>query len=440
MEDLFNQAVFLVDNIVAFYMDQFGHRDWWQWVIFFMPFYVFGEFPRYILPGICLFFGWLMGRPADDKPQKQRFLATQPKISILIVGWNEEDSIAKCIESLLQLDYPQLELIVVDDNSTDRMYEIAKPYADRGEIRLFKNTAATGRSGRPTASNLALHYATGDYVVSVDADTSFDRDILLHMVGPFYDPAVGAVAGNLKVRNIGASIWTDLQAVEYMISIGLWKRWLNLLGMNMQASGAFGAFRREALEECGAWDPELAEDADLSLKVKKAGWKIVFAPAAIAMTNAPETRKVLTGQRIRWDKGAMRTYFHKHRDLFLFWRFDWRNSLELCLEYLFTVFFTYMYIGYLIWMLWFHPAILIFVWLVSYLVYLITFAIVLAVAILYSERKRSEWHLLATVVIFPFYKSYFRLIRCYALTLETFRINYEETYLPQSAWRNVPKW
>ncbi|WP_300673315.1 glycosyltransferase family 2 protein [Desulfoluna sp.] len=440
MADFLNLVLFAMFDFSHLIQSQFSNRAIWEWILFFMPVFIFGEFPRYIFPTIFLYVAKICGRLPQDEEQKKIFFATNPSVSVLLVGYNEEASVAQAIRSLLELRYPNLEIIVIDDNSEDRMYEEARPFADQGLVKLYRNSAATGRSGRPTASNMAFYLATGDYIVSVDADTSFDRDMLLHMIGPFYDSRVGGVAGNLKVRNIGASIWTRLQAIEYALSISMWKRWLGFLGMGMQVSGAFGAFRRESLTSFGAWDPELAEDADLTLKIKKVGWKIVFAPAAIAMTNAPDTWRVLRGQRFRWDKGGFRTYFRKHVDIMKFWTYDWRNAFELSLEFFFTVFLTFIYAVYLILMLIFYPKLLIFVLCFAYIIYVGVVFLCFAIALVFSERRDEEVALFPTVFFFPGYKALFRWVRFGALLLEIFRINYQEGYLPESAWRNTKKW
>ncbi|MEK7271072.1 MAG: glycosyltransferase [Planctomycetota bacterium] len=440
LESLADRAAFLAQDVWNLFVQHFGHREWWQWFLFFMPFYVFGEFPRYVLPAMVLGIRRAFRLDRDDEEAKRRFLEERPAVSVLLVGYNEEASVANAIRSLLELGWPGIEIIVVDDGSTDRMYEEARPFAEAGKIKLFRNTAATGRGGRPAASNLALHMATGRFILSVDADTSFDRDALEHMIGPFYDPRVGCVAGNLKVRNVRDSLWTRMQAMEYLLSIGLWKRWLNLLGMNMQASGAFGAFRRETLEAVGAWDSELAEDADLSLKIKKAGWKIVFAPRAIALTSVPVSRTAFTAQRHRWDKGTLRTYIHKHGDILRFWRYDWRNAFEVAMTYFFEVFMTFLYAIWLGIMLWNWAILLPFIFAITYVLYAGTTFMMMLVALAASERRSRERFLLLWVPLFAIYKGYSRWVRFFALTLEYLRINYEEYYLPASAWRNAPKW
>jgi len=184
----------------------------------------------------------------------------------------------------------------------------------------------------------------------------------------------------------------------------------------------------------------LAEDADISLKIKKAGWKIVFSPLAIAMTRVPEKLKGLIRQRMRWDRGTLRTYFHKHGDLLFFWRYDWRNSFELALDYFFTVFLTFTYAIYIIIMLLYYPMLLVFVWVVCYFVYALSAFLTSLVAVILSERKDEEWPLLYVSIFFPFYKAGFRWVRFTAMLLETFRINYQDEYIPQSAWRNTKKW
>ncbi len=440
MNIVIDHITFFFDEIMLSYSRHFAGRDVWQWLLFFFPFFIFGEIPRYVMPSIILLFTKLFGLNRNDMEQKAHFMSENPGVSVLLVGYNEEKVIEHSIRSLLQFNYPNMEIIVVDDGSTDSTYEKAKPFADQGLIQLYRNSAASGRAGRPIVSNMALQLSTKEFILSVDADTTFDRDTLLHMIGPFYDPAVGVVAGNLKVRNIHKSFWTTFQAMEYMQSITLWKSWLNLLGWNMQASGAFGAFRREVLESMGGWDPELSEDADVSLKAKKAGWKIAFACDAIAMTHVPDNLKALTKQRYRWDRGTLRTYFRKHIDLMNYRHFSLHNFFELLMEMFFTIIMTFVYMIWLVWIISYDPFLLFIIFPVAAIAYGFTSLITLSVGLLYSKRWYEEWPILFFTPIFAFYKQYMRVVRLYALTLEIFRINYEEPYLPASAWHNAPKW
>jgi poly-beta-1,6-N-acetyl-D-glucosamine synthase len=435
-----DQLIFFMNEVWTVYFVHFRNRSLIDWTLFFVPFYIFGEVPRYLIPAVTLMFSRILRLDQSDENEKQRFWATNPRISALLVGLNEKESIVNAIESLLEFEYPNLEIVVIDDHSTDGMYQAAKPYADRGVIKLFRNSGASGRSGRPVVSNFAFQMCSGDYILSIDADTSFDKDALYHMIGPFYDPEVGVVAGNLKPRNGYENLLTSMQSIEYLQSISIWKRWLNLLGWNMQASGAFGAFRRETLEACGGWDSELAEDADLSLKIKHSGWYVQFAPQAIAMTQVPDTLGILMRQRYRWDRGMLRTYFRKHAGLMNFTKFKWENAAEMSIEFVFSILLPYVYLVWVTYMAIFHLPILIFVWIIVYVLYLLTNILILTVALEYSERWRDEWHLLFSIFAFPLFKSFFRWVRLYAVSMELFRINYEDGYLPESAWRNTYKW
>ncbi len=440
MEAGLDEIVFALKEYWAVFLLHFAHRTVGEWLFFFMPFYVFGEFPMYVVPAIILGGMRLLGLDHEDQHRKRAFMATNPSVSVLLVGLNEEASIERAIDSLLELEYPGLEIVVVDDGSTDRTYELARPYADRGQIKLFKNTGASGRAGRPSVSNLALQMSSGSFIISVDADTSFDRDMLVHMIEPFHDPRVGAVAGNIKARNVDRSVLARLQTIEYFISIGIWKRFLNLFGANVQASGAFGAFRRGALEQVGGWSPELAEDADLSLKVRRSGWKVVFAPRAIAMTSVPESLKVLIKQRNRWDRGMLRTYYHKHGSLLNFLRYDPKIFAVVAADGFFTVVMSFVYVFWLLYMAFNFPVVLGWVLAITYGAYVLSTLVPMLVSLVFSERGAAEWRLLPTVLFFPLYKEIFRWVRLYALTLESFRANYEDSYLPASAWRNTPKW
>lgn len=434
-----DHLIYIFMAIRDFYVYQIERYTVATAIMFFFPLVLFFELPRYFIPTLMIPVLKLLGVSRTNTAAEEDFIKLQPSVSIIVAGRNEEKIISGTIDSLLALKYPNKEIIVIDDNSDDDMYAICKKYADRGDIRLFRNSAVTGRAGRPVASNLGLRVATGEFIISVDADTSYDYDIINRMLGPFYDPKVGAVAGNIKVRNLGVSFWTDCQAIEYALSIGLWKRWTSFIGTTLQASGAFGAFRREALLDFYGWDPELAEDADLSLKIRKCGWEIEFAPYAIAMTNVPDTLYVLARQRIRWDKGAVRTYFHKHKNIMNFRRFPFKNFFELAQEWLMIYILPFAYVVYLVVMIFFDWQLLVFALSMSYLLYVAMAFFALMSAISLSERRSSEWFLLWYVPLFPFYKEIFRWVRLYANIMETFRWKYKESYIPESGYTGE-KW
>jgi cellulose synthase/poly-beta-1,6-N-acetylglucosamine synthase-like glycosyltransferase len=417
-------------------------RGWWQWLLATFPLLFLGDFLYYYIPAALMALIAPLQRRSEARLElrHRRFLSRQPKVSVIIAGRNEQESIADCIRSLLEQGYPNLEIIVVDDASTDRTYQIARQFARRGQIRLVRNGAAAGRGGRPSATNLGVRISTGEFILSVDADTTYDRDLILHMIGPFHDPRVGVVAGNLKARNQAASFVTRMQAIEYMVGIGLGKRWTDLRNVTLQASGALGAFRREALLAVGRWDSEVAEDSDISLKLQKAGWRVRFAPRAIAMTNVPDTWIGVGRQRYRWDRGGLRTYYHKHGALMNPLRYRWGLAFELAVQYFFSTIATMLYAVYIALMLLYDPWMLFFVLAVAALFTMVGSLVTTLGAVCISERRRQEWPLVLWSPLLPFYKEFLRWVRLQATVKELLRVGYEDPFLPESAWRCAPRW
>jgi len=437
---MLNDLLFVLKDYWEFVLVEVNKREIYEWFLFIFPFFVFGETPRYILPAVVTSAAHLLGYLGRPSPRAQAFLETRPTVSIVVAAHNEQDVIVDNLTSLVELPYENKEIVVVDDHSDDDTYALARPFADRGEIKLIRNDSPSGRGGRPFATNLGVRASTGQFIISVDADTTFDLGTIHRMLEPFADPEVGAVSGNLKVANRHANAVTACQACEYLESITLWKTWTSMIGTLLQASGAFGAYRRSALERVGLWDPELAEDADLSSKLRKAGYKIRFARDAVAFTHVPDNLQALTLQRKRWAHGFLRTYFRKHRDAMSVKRFGWANFLELLQEFIMQILMPFGYVIYLLLMLVFFPAYLPFILALVYIVYVLTNVLLLVSAISVSERRSEEWGLLWFVVVMPVYKSYFKWVRITSFVKEFFRKSYTDPYLPETVWNQAPRW
>jgi cellulose synthase/poly-beta-1,6-N-acetylglucosamine synthase-like glycosyltransferase len=287
------------------------------------------ELPRYTLGFLSVAAISLRSRP---NPAERRDLH---QVTALIAGHNEEDSIERCVRSLHEQSRAPNEIIVVSDGSTDRMAEKMRSLQSQGLIKEAHCTQV--RAGKAAALNLALSRATGDIVVVVDCDCTFDRHALKIAIEPFAEPRTGAVGANVLVRNATHSLLTAFQAIEYMISISQGKQAADLTEQMSLVSGAFGAFRRKALVSVGGFDAGGGEDLDVTLSLRKAGWKSVFAPDAICYTDVPETLAPLIRQRFRWERDAVRLRYRKHRDLLnpFSARFSWR---ELFHEFDFLVF------------------------------------------------------------------------------------------------------
>jgi len=269
-------------------------------------FVIIFEIPRYTLSFIAV--AAISIRTERARPEK----VNVGRVSVVIAGHNEEDSIERCVVSLREQSLVPDEIIVVSDGSTDRTPQVLRSLQRRGLIQQAHSTQV--RSGKSAALNLAVGRSTGNILVIVDCDCTFDRHALRDIVEPFADPEVGAVSGNVIVRNPNVSLLTACQAIEYMISISQGKQASDMTDQVSCVSGAFGAFRREALERVGGLDAGGGEDLDVTLKLRTAGWKARFAPDAICYTDVPTTLDALIRQRFRWERDAVRLRNRKHRD------------------------------------------------------------------------------------------------------------------------------
>ncbi|GHB37508.1 glycosyltransferase [Streptomyces umbrinus] len=231
---------------------------------------------------------------------------TEP-VSVLVPAYNEEAGIESTIRSLLASDYPQLQIIVIDDGSTDRTAELAEGVGDPRVLVVRQPNA-----GKAAALNTGLAHTSHDIVIMVDADTVFEPDAIHHLVQPLAHPAVGAVSGNTKVGN-RRGLLAKWQHLEYCFGFNLDRRMFEVLECMTTVPGAIGAFRRDAiLGVGGVSDDTLAEDTDLTMALWRAGWRVLYEESAIAWTEVPTSLRQLWRQRYRWCFGTIQSMW-KHR-------------------------------------------------------------------------------------------------------------------------------
>jgi cellulose synthase/poly-beta-1,6-N-acetylglucosamine synthase-like glycosyltransferase len=270
-----------------------------------------------------------------------------PRISVLVPAYNEEVSISTTVNSVLALLYPNLEVVVISDGSTDRTLDVlvdefelapihpvyqrrvaTKPvraiYRSAVEPRLVVVDKENGR--KADATNAGLNVATGDLVCTMDADTLIAPDALQALVAPFLvDDRAAAVGGTVRLTNgslvRGGRIerqraprnWlAGIQAVEYTRAFLVGRVGWNLLGGNLIISGAFGVFRRDALLAAGGYEhATIGEDMELVVRVRRRGYetgepvRVHFSPDPVAWTEAPESVRSLARQRNRWYRGLL---------------------------------------------------------------------------------------------------------------------------------------
>jgi cellulose synthase/poly-beta-1,6-N-acetylglucosamine synthase-like glycosyltransferase len=234
-----------------------------------------------------------------------------PKVSIIVPGYNEEVNAVRTVEGLLLADYPNFDIIFIDDGSKDRTFEIVKAaFENHPMVRVL--TKENG--GKASALNFGIEQADGELLVCIDADTIISKDAISRMVPFFQNQKVAGVAGSVRVGNT-LNMLTHWQSIEYITSQNFDRRAYDFVNAILVIPGAIGAFRRSALRIVGGFTTDtLAEDCDLTVRLLRYGYTIRTCNEAIALTEAPEQRSMFLKQRFRWSFGMMQSFW-KHRDL-----------------------------------------------------------------------------------------------------------------------------
>jgi len=240
-----------------------------------------------------------------------------PLVSIIVPAYNEELNAVNSLENLLKTDYPNFEIIFVDDGSKDSTYEkVSAAFKNHPKLKIL--TKPNG--GKASALNYGILQSKAAFVVCIDADTKLLPDavslLMRHFIGGSPDRLrVGAVAGNVRVGN-EVNLLTKWQSIEYISSQNFDRKAFAALNAIIVVPGAIGAFRKQAIEDAGGFTVDtLAEDCDLTIRILRCEYTIENENKALALTEAPETLNMFIKQRFRWNFGVMQTFW-KHRDAF----------------------------------------------------------------------------------------------------------------------------
>jgi cellulose synthase/poly-beta-1,6-N-acetylglucosamine synthase-like glycosyltransferase/peptidoglycan/xylan/chitin deacetylase (PgdA/CDA1 family)/spore germination protein YaaH len=291
--------------------------------------FVFWGFTTAIALGL-LRIALMIGLAARPGPERPNLLET-PRVDAMIAAYNEAPVIVRTINSLLANQGVDVRVIVVDDGSADGTGDIVEQaFGANPRVRLMRKP----NGGKASALNLALTLVEAEIVVGVDADTQLAPNALALLARWFSDPAVGSVAGNVKVGN-RKSLVTRWQSLEYITSQNVDRRAMSRLNAITVVPGAIGAYRTEALRQVGGYRSDtLAEDMDLTWRLREAGWVGVNEPYAFAFTEAPESLGGLMRQRFRWTFGTLQCLW-KHRSATF--HFGWFGGLALPTLWLFQI-------------------------------------------------------------------------------------------------------
>ncbi len=247
----------------------------------------------------------------------------KPFVSVIVPAYNEEINCLRTINSLLNQDYPNIEIIFIDDGSKDGTYDkVRNEFANNPKVKTY--TKPNG--GKATALNFGIEKSSYEFLVCIDADTQLEKDAISYLMDKFFirdadnhkiiDPNIGAIAGNVKVGN-EVNMITRWQSIEYITSQNFDRRAFDFLECITVVPGAIGAFRKDAVLIAGGFTSDtLAEDCDLTMRLHGKGYLIRNCTSAISYTEVPETMSQFLKQRFRWSFGVIQSFWKHRKSLF----------------------------------------------------------------------------------------------------------------------------
>lgn len=295
--------------------------------VFFYPLFMSGI---WMAGGLYFWLHWERGW--NWRPYRPPQLAGEPLITILIPCHNEEEHGEETIRAALAQDYPNVEVIAINDGSTDGTAELfdtlTAVYPRLRVIHLAQN------QGKAMALRMGAMAARSEYLICIDGDALLAPDAASYLVAPLVNnPRVGAVTGNPRIRTRSTLIGR-IQVGEFSSIIGLIKRTQRVYGQLFTVSGVVTAFRRQALDQVDYWSLDMiTEDIDITWKLQLDQWHVFFEPRALCWILMPETLAGLWKQRVRWAQGGAEVFL-KYLVQVLRWkhRWLWPVLLEFCLS------------------------------------------------------------------------------------------------------------
>ncbi|MEQ1827866.1 MAG: glycosyltransferase [Pirellula sp.] len=405
-------------------------RDELLWLI--LPLALFDGL-RYWLTALCVWFVdfasrcWSLRRVPKSTVTRSRYC---PSVSIVIAGLNEGDTIRRTLERVWGT-YPKMQVIVVDDGSSDNMASESRSFAsEHPEVVVISKR----RGGKSSAMNAGLAYANGEITIILDADSELAPTAIWDIVQPMQDPRVGAVSGNVRVRNCDTNLLTRMQAFEYLRSVFLGRIVTSRLGLLGIVSGAFGAFRTSLIKDMGGWDVGPGEDEDMVLRIRKRKYKIEFVEFADCFTDVPESWRVLTRQRRRWEWAVITFGSRKHIDMANPFNkhCTWSNMILFSERWFFNLIlplWCWVYVG---WLICAHsPSQLANATLLYYFLYLFGDITQYLLIMDFSNHRRKDWSSIFIIPIMPFYQCYQRVVTTISLVEEIFsRRSFRDNFVP----------
>ena len=429
-----------IDSFIYFWSD----TGTTKFIRIFWLFFAF-ELGRYVIFDLIVVLFYKGNRRINrEKIQlaKDKVWDELPLVSVIVPGKNEGKHIYKLVRSLSEQTYKNFEIIVVDDGSEDNTAIIGRDMERNGLINLFLSNEVRG--GKASAANLAFRYAKGKYVLHLDADCSFHRDAIENALFPFYmDERIAAVGGNLEVRDGDKNLCTNLQSIEYLKTISIGRMVTSYLGIYNIVSGAFGMFRKDVLDQVKGWDIGPGLDGDITMKIRKLGYRVHFEPSAIGLTSVPSTFTKLAKQRLRWNKSIVRFRMRKHKDVFYPGaHFNFLNLMASAENIFFNVILNILWYFHVSDMIINFSDILIYILPMNLLLYTCANVFQFLVVLFFSSDAKSKLKFIPYLPLLVFYNGYFmRIVKSIAHFREMFMwSSYNDSWNPAKSSLEAKKY
>lgn len=358
-----------------------------------------------------------------------------PLVSVVIPSRNQGPRVAAAVRSVLASGWPNLEVIVGDDFSTDSSWQFPKEFERSGRVRVMCNPR---HGGKTTVLNLAMASARGEYILVMDAQNQMEPGTISKLMGVITsDHKIGAVTCCFRVISGDVSLVTAWQEWDYPQVI-LDRMLRSKLGLMNIITGGGGLFRKEALEGIGYYDPGLGDDTDVTMRLRKQGWRLRFCHEAVISTDPPHTLSHLIRQRTRWQRNMVKIRIHKHWDLILPWRYGWLNTILMTDTYMVRVVLPFLSLTAIFW-IWatapFTGAMIIgqgyvFSVILSYLKGLLV----------KDLSGMPRWHVFIYIPIYFVVALPVRYCVLWSFVMEVLRIGARHPYTPKHLWDESPRW
>jgi poly-beta-1,6-N-acetyl-D-glucosamine synthase len=286
----------------------------WHFVIGYIFYYPLFMSSLWIVGAIYFYFKNEKAIQSDLIPKLRNGEAWEG-VSIVIPCFNEGENAVETITYALNVDYPDFEVIAVNDGSTDNTLEILLKLARTNPKLKVVNLAEN--QGKALGLQAGALLAKNNYLVCIDGDALLDRYCVYWIVKHLIRyPHVAAVTGNPRIRN-RTTLLGKVQVGEFSSIVGMIKRAQRSFGRLFTVSGVITGFRKSAVHEVGYWSPDmLTEDIDITWKLQRNGWDVRFEPKALVWILMPETIKGLWKQRLRWAMGGFQVMLKNFKVLF----------------------------------------------------------------------------------------------------------------------------